>query len=291
MSKISVIIPVYNVVNELETCLNSIINQTYGHLEIICVNDGSTDGSGEICERFAAQDSRIIVIHQKNAGLSAARNTGIDRATGDYLAFIDSDDWIEDNYFEELYQNIQETNADISVVNYYRFMDETKEFVWYTLKGSASREVFQSKAILEDYYDIKHNRYTNVVVAWGKLYKRHLFKDLRYPVGRYCEDDFTTYKAIMLADTLVFSYDPLYIYRTRDNSLSGEQFNLRRLLDYREAHEERLALLATKGYDISCHIEPYKNKLELLKTKLLEIGEIDEYQRAVRDLAILNKAD
>lgn len=289
MAKISVIVPVYNVIKELPLCLDSLIGQTYQALEIICVNDGSTDGSATMCETYASKDDRIKVIHQSNAGLSAARNRGIEEATGDYLAFIDSDDWVEHDYFEVLYQNMMATGADISFVNYYRYVESEKNFVWYSLRGDTPVEVLDSKALLEDYYNIDRNRYTNAVVAWGKLYRKHLFEHLRYPVGRYCEDDFTTYKAIMLADQLVFSNDPLYVYRQRDNSLSSEQFNLERLRDYREAHEERMALLASKGYDISCHIQPYINKLELLKEKLLDLGHIDDYQKTLRDLAFLKQ--
>lgn len=287
MSKISVIVPVYNVVDELSQCLDSLINQTYEELDIIVVNDGSTDGSASLCQEYAEKDKRIKLIHQKNAGLSAARNRGIDEASGDYLAFIDSDDWVETDYFQVLYDNMIAYKADISVINFYRYFDESREFVWYSLKGEAPTEVKSSKEILEDYYNLKHNRYTNVVVAWGKLYKRCLFEGLRYPVGRYCEDDFTTYKAIMKAKKLVFSYDPLYIYRERQSSLSDENFTVRRLLDYREAHEERIALLAIKGYDIGCHIQPYLNKLAFLREKFLDMGEIDEYERTVRDMQLV----
>lgn len=119
--KITVIVPVYNVENYLNKCLDSIISQTYKNIEIVVVNDGSTDASGEICKEFSEMDHRILYIEQENAGLSAARNTGLDNMSGNYVTFVDLDDWIEQDYVETLYKKIVEYQADIAVGNYYSF--------------------------------------------------------------------------------------------------------------------------------------------------------------------------
>lgn len=115
---ISVIIPIYNVEEYLEKCVNSVLNQTYSDLEIILVDDGSTDNSGKICDELKNKDNRIIVIHQENQGLSAARNAGIAKALGEYIAFVDSDDYIMEDMYETLYKNLEKTDADISICKY-----------------------------------------------------------------------------------------------------------------------------------------------------------------------------
>ena len=115
MEKISIIVPVYNVEKYLKTCLDSIINQTYQNLEIILVDDGSTDNSGEICEEYRKTDSRIILIHKENEGLSMARNFGLDIASGDYISFVDSDDFIARNMMEALYNRLLETQSDMAI--------------------------------------------------------------------------------------------------------------------------------------------------------------------------------
>ena len=280
---ISVIIPIYNVERFLQQCLESVIAQTYASLEILLINDGSNDGSVIIAQHFAQQDARIRLVHQGNKGLSAARNTGIDHAQGDYIAFVDSDDWLEHDYFEKLMTNALATQADISSVSYYRFNDQSKEFIWYTLRDNSVIEFFTPEEAMNAYYDIIYNRTTSFVVAWGKIYRRYLFDDIRFPVGKYCEDDFTTYKLILASNGIVMDTTPLYCYREREASLSGETFSVQRLNDYREAHEERVAVLATHGLELKPHLIVYRNKLVFVRDRLLEIGAIHQYERAARD--------
>ena len=128
--KITVIVPVYNVEHYLDKCLDSVIKQTYKNIEIIVVNDGSTDNSGEICQEYAQKDNRIVYIEKENGGLSDARNAGLDQMTGSYVTFVDSDDWIEQDYVETLYQKITEYQADIAIGNYYSFDEERSVFLF-----------------------------------------------------------------------------------------------------------------------------------------------------------------
>ena len=174
--KISVIVPVYKVEPYLSRCLDSIINQTYRNLEIILVDDGSPDRCGEICDEYARQDSRIRVIHKANGGLSDARNHGIDVAIGDYIAFVDSDDYIATDMYEKMLARLELDNSDMVVCNYYRF-DEGSAPPKDGYIQLPDRVLTQDEAF--DFYLQIGGDY---VSAWNKLYKRTIFDDLRYPV-------------------------------------------------------------------------------------------------------------
>lgn len=183
-AKISVIVPVYKVEPYLSRCLDSIINQTYRNLEIILVDDGSPDHCGEICDEYARQDSRIRVIHKSNGGLSDARNHGIDVATGDYIAFVDSDDYVTTDMYEKMLARLEFDNSDMVVCNYYRF-DEGSVPPEYGYINLPDRVLSKDEAF--DFYLQIGGDY---VSAWNKLYKRGIFADLRYPTGKIYEDTF-----------------------------------------------------------------------------------------------------
>ena len=220
VEKISVVIPMYKVEKYLKKCIESVLKQTYTNLEIILVDDGSPDKCGEICEEYKKKDSRIKVIHKENGGLSDARNKGIDVATGKYVTFIDSDDFIEENYIEFLYNLIQKYNADISIGSHKviynnRIIDKStyKEF-------SENSEKILEKILYDDGVDLS---------AWGKLYKIKLFDEIRFPKGRLYEDSATTYKLIHLANVIAVSSRPIYNYVMRNNSISQGDFNLKKM--------------------------------------------------------------
>ena len=180
---VSVIIPIYNVEKYLKKCIESVINQTFSDLEIILVNDGSTDNCKEICEDYKSKDNRIKFIHKSNGGLSSARNAGIQVATGDYYTFIDSDDYIMSDMIEQLVYMAQLTDADISLcckTNQENGFEEgiNKKIEIFT-KEEALKCILTEKKILTS--------------AWGKLYKRKLFNEVRYPDGKIYEDLGTTY--------------------------------------------------------------------------------------------------
>lgn len=213
---ISVIVPVYNVESYLERCILSIVNQHYEHLEIILVDDGSKDGCPIICDKWADKDKRIKVIHKKNGGLSDARNVGIEAATGDYLLFVDSDDYIELTMCDRLLTAIENTEADIAVCNL--FWDYPKHKKVDKLQ-QMDGDVVPKTRILEEYF-LRSS--VAMVVAWNKLYRRKLFfttENIRYPVGRLHEDEFTSYRLLYTADKTVFIDAPLYHYVQRDNSI------------------------------------------------------------------------
>lgn len=238
MSSVSVVIPVYNVEEYLKECLDSVVNQTYGDLEILLVDDGSTDGSSKICDSYAARDSRITVVHQANAGLSAARNKGIDLASSKYITFIDSDDVIALNFIELLMNKIESENADIAECDFLDFFSDLPSF--------DSDETFSLKTgmqSLHDLYDISARN----VTAWGKIYKTELFSSVRYPVGKTHEDVFTTYKLFYFAKKVVQLKSRLYYYRKRSGSITAS-FNRKRL-DILDAYCEINDFFVEHGVD------------------------------------------
>lgn len=208
---ISVIVPVYNVRPYLKRCIDSIIAQTYSNLEILLVDDGSTDGSGELCDVYARQDARVQVIHKKNAGQAAARNDAIDIARGSYLGFVDSDDFIDCRMFEILYQDLTEHDAQISIVTFQEFTEEKEATVSRNLMSiecQAGEKILQKLLLEEKIGDF----------SWNKLYRRELFKEIRYPVGRMMEDQGIMYKLVDQCTKVTYRPIRLYFYYQRPDS-------------------------------------------------------------------------
>lgn len=212
---ISVIVPIYKVEKYLKKCVESILEQTYSNLDIILVDDGSPDNCGDIIEEFRKKDERIRTIHQKNGGLSDARNSGIKIAKGKYIVCIDSDDWIEKNMIEVLYNDIINTNSDISVCEFVE--EDDFQNILSTKKYTNEIIEFNSKEALKSL--IKQDILTNH--AWNKLYKASLFEGVEYPKGQLMEDVSTTYKLFEKANKIVYQNTSLYHYIQRGTSILG----------------------------------------------------------------------
>ncbi len=215
---ISIIVPVYNVEKYLDRCLKSIINQTYYNLQIILVDDGSTDSSGKKCDLWSKRDRRIIVIHKENGGLSSARNSGIEASLGNYIGFIDSDDWIDPKMFEVLYSNLMKFNADVSDVNSYI----TSSVVEYINKEERCT-VIEGVEILKDY--IVSEKFS----CCRKLYRKKVIGDIRFPVGKINEDIATNFLFLTGAKRLVKSSLVMYYYYRNPHSITGEKFKIKDL--------------------------------------------------------------
>ncbi len=235
--KISVVVPVCNVEIYLSKCIDSIINQDYKNLEIIIVDDGSTDSSGEICQKYADADNRVRIIHQDNQGLSMARNNGIDIATGEYIGFIDSDDWIRPDMYSTLYNNAVKYDADISIINF-NYVLPSGEYVPFAKENTGIK-------VFDGIYKVAHNIRTTNNFVWNKLYKKNLFNNIRFPKGKIFEDIFTMYKLIDTANKIVVSSDCKYYYVRHDNSITLSQFNMGHL-DNIEAYIERYRYISEK---------------------------------------------
>lgn len=215
---ISLVVPIYKVEKYLARCIESIMNQTYKNLEIILVDDGSPDNCGDICDYYAKKDQRIKVIHKKNGGLSDARNVGIDIARGDYIGFVDSDDYIHPLMYERLWDSMQSSESDIAVSNIEKVYGEAMKFPSITADEVAIYDGIQAiKNILDK------NRHVVSVVAWGKLYKKSLFDGVRFPKGKIHEDEFTTYKLYYKSDRVVELSGRYYYYFQREDSIMGSK--------------------------------------------------------------------
>ena len=230
---ISIIVPIYNVEEQLEICINSILNQTFSNFELILVNDGSPDNCGKICDEYQKKDNRIKVIHKENGGLSAARNSGIEIATGKYIAFVDSDDIIHPRMYEILFECINKSNSDIVQCKFKKFksLDEVKDDL-DNYNGYFKK--YDNKTAIMDMID---NNDINVN-SWNKLYKSELFETLRFPKGKIHEDEFLTYKLLYNSRKITYVDEELYYYYQNDNGIMNGSSILKRL-DRIEALEER----------------------------------------------------
>lgn len=241
---ISVIVPVYKVEDYLNRCIESIVEQTYSQLEIILVDDGSPDNCPFMCDAWAKKDDRIQVIHKKNGGLSDARNAGMLIASGKYIAFVDSDDWIHSQYIELLYTAIKKYDADIAGCDIRWVYDDSIQCEHV----SAMMESYTSEEALETL--IKGIGFR--AVAWNKLYNRRLLQDEYFAIGRYHEDEFFTYKILAKTERLAFVNAELYFYFQREGSIMNSSSS--KHLDVLDAYLERLAFLQNK-YPVLYHVD------------------------------------
>lgn len=209
-SLISIIVPVYKTEIYLHKCLSSIVNQTYKNLEIILIDDGSPDNCGKICDEYAERDMRIKIIHQKNEGLSAARNAGLRIAKGEYIGFVDSDDWVDADMYEVLFKGVEEYEAQIAICGYYDIVDNNFREVREEHTTLCNRDEAIHHLILD-------RTFTNHV--WNKLYKRELFDGVLFPYGRAFEDIATTYKLFEKARNIVCLNSSKYYYLRRQDSI------------------------------------------------------------------------
>lgn len=237
---VSVIVPVYNVEKYLKRCVESIIKQTYFNLEIILVDDGSTDSSGTLCDQLKTLDKRIKVLHKKNGGLSDARNCGIREAHGEYLVFVDSDDMIHPEFVKVLLNILEKNKADISECGYVRFKDEPiiKKLSQNKVTCLGSKEALELLTV---------GRYEKHIVAWNKLYKKSLFKNIEFAFGKLHEDEFTTHKLFANAKTIAITNTPLYFYYYNTDSITTKKIKNNRL-DAIEAIQSRYYFFREKSY-------------------------------------------
>lgn len=243
---ISVIIPAYNVEEYLERTLNSVREQTYRDLEIIIVDDGSTDNTGSIADKAGEEDKRIKVIHQDKAGVSKARNTGLDAATGGFIVFVDSDDRIRENMLEILYADMERTGAELVVCAH----EEGPET--FSSKEISDKEELKVYKDTDKYMMLFNEHKGESVVLWGKLYRMELFLDLRFPEGKIHEDEYVAHYILERSSTV--AYDPriLYYYYKRPESITTDPFSKKRL-DCIPALTDRISFFENNGNEILLH--------------------------------------
>lgn len=234
---ISIIVPVYNVESYLTQCIESLINQTYKNLEIILIDDGSTDKSGEICDLYKEVDNRIRVIHKKNSGVSSARNIGLDIAKGDYIGFVDSDDFIDLMMYEKLYLQIEVNDADMIKCN---FIEVKKNKIQNDIVSTGDVTIYTREEALYNFIckEYSHNKPFKTVV-WNALYKKELLENIRFPEGLLYEDGYISPKLFLKSKKLLYLDECLYYYRINDNGIMSKgltQQSLKSIDDWKEIH-------------------------------------------------------
>lgn len=267
--KISVIVPIYNVEKYLDKCIESITNQTYKNLEIILVNDGSTDNCGNICDRYAEIDSRIKVIHKENGGLSDARNTGLEISTGDIISFVDSDDYIDSEMYQIMVDKLIELNADIIECNINYVFE--KEIIEKNIL--IQKELYENKEAMKEL--ILERTFHQTV--WNKLYKRECINKIYFEVGKTNEDEFWTYQVFGNANKIAIINNPLYFYVQRQGSIMNSEYSIKRL-DGIEARYERLNYINQR----------YNSLLKIEKERFL-FNCLYHYQQILKSNHIFNK--
>lgn len=239
MPLISIVVPVYNVEHYMRQCLDSICGQTYRNIEVVVVDDGSTDGSGEVCDEYARRDPRVVVVHEKNGGLSMARNVGMKHAKGDYFMFVDSDDWVEPYFCEYALTMLKDNNVKLVAFGHERFYEEPgKKRVSKSVHVRKPKKISASRAI-----GFLLGRVVVYNYAWNKIYDRTLFEGVEYPVGRVYEDNAVTYKVVHRAGEVFLSDRVLYHYRRRETSISFNRYKPQNIKDRFQIWEERLEFL------------------------------------------------
>lgn len=234
--KISVIVPIYKVEKYLCRCIDSILAQTYENLEIILVDDGSPDNCPDMCNEYAKKDKRIIVIHKQNGGLSDARNVGIESVTGEYIIFVDSDDFVSPTMIEKMVEALTISNSDLCICNI-NYVEENGEAIENKNKKSPIKNGVYSRDDLFGF--LVGDGYWFYVTAWNKMYRTEIFRNIRFQVGKYHEDEFLVNKVIDCCDKIVCLEERLYFYVQREGSIMNTTYSVKNL-DGVEAKVERL---------------------------------------------------
>lgn len=278
MEKISVVIPVYNGEKYLKQCVDSVINQEYTHLEIIIINDGSTDKTALIAEQLKASDSRIRLLHKKqNEGLGAARNSALAMITSKYFVFLDSDDWIDPNHVSDLYDLLKRTDSDIAIANFTQYDNKTGKYNVHITDKDYYEKVYTPQEWFHFQYGHGHNLSLCFTISCCKLYKKSLFEHILYPTNIYGEDDYTTWKCYLMADKIAYMHRSSYIYRVHGTSMT--QTNDSATVFSVGPVAERLEVLSLLGIDVSKEVAAYKWRLQINRDNALKNGDIETYKR------------
>ena len=239
---VTIIVPVYNVESYLDNCLESLTGQTHANLEIILIDDGSSDKSPAICDRWARSDKRITVLHQCNQGLSAARNTGINHAHGAYYAFVDSDDYVEPNYIQKMLDRIVADGTDMVICSFVR-EDQDKKPLQTQDKTSVDRPTILSQQECLNRFRMGYE----YILAWNKLYRASIWDTYRYPLGKIHEDEFAFHHIISRCTTISVIPDRLYHYVLHSGSITHSEYSIQNL-DIVEALTQRLKFFVERNY-------------------------------------------
>ncbi|QKT15263.1 glycosyltransferase family 2 protein [Limosilactobacillus reuteri] len=240
---ISVIVPVFNVEAWIEKCIYSILSQSFEDYELVIVDDGSTDNSSKICKSLSLIDKRIKYFYKENGGLSDARNYGLKKATGEYIVFIDSDDYIDKNYLYLLFNSIKKNNSDVAVCGF-KWVDEKGNIIHNVpISNIEQQYLISGKKLL---YDVFNSEGYAFIVVWNKIYKKEIFNHLSFDVNRLYEDEFINYKLFWNVHKVSIVNQQLYYYVQRDGSIKNSDISIKKIKDFNDLHKERMLFYKSK---------------------------------------------
>ena len=275
---VSVIVPVYKVEKYIHQCIDSIINQSYRNLEIILIDDGSPDNCPQICDDYKQKDDRIRVIHKDNGGLSSARNAGLDICTGDYIAFVDSDDMVQNNFIEVMLEKSINNSADICICDFLKFCDND-QIIEQNTSGDdivLTKELAQEKMLKKNAIEF--------IVMWNKLFKRYIFDALRFPQGRINEDESVIHYVYSECKTNIIKIsEPLYCYRFNDASIMNTKFSISRL-DCLIAFKDRMEFYQKTNQQRLYELSQIKYLYSLKRMYLLTYKNIDDNNQYLKTI-------
>lgn len=257
---ISIIVPIYNGEQYLPYCLESILKQKYHNFEVILVNDGSIDSSEAICRQYVNRDDRFRYVQKEHGGASSARNYGLELVKGEYVTFIDADDWVEENYLELLYQSLKENNADISVSTYKKFDVDTNLFYLHAFQINESNQVFTQKELVEKLPQLERITESFEIIG-GKLVKKSLLLGIQFNERTQLSENMEFwFKLYLLSNRIAFVNKEIYNFRLQDSE-ARKLYNAKNYVDDIRVRMDRIPLLVAKGYDTKPYLENLKNYL------------------------------
>ncbi|HEL1997064.1 TPA: glycosyltransferase family 2 protein [Streptococcus suis] len=286
---ISIIVPVYNVENYLDECIQTVLAQTYSNWELLLINDGSTDSSGTICDDYAKGDERIYIKHiKKSKGVSEARNTGLSLAKGEYITFLDSDDGIREDFLETCLTTAIQHDVDI-VIGHFFIWDENQQTFYYFVEQSQKDtiELISAQEALNRQVVWKNLNTAPFVVPWGKLFKASLFDTVRFPKNKRYEDEYTIHKTFLKAKQIALIHSEFYMYRRHGQSFMTTDFKLETAMNNIEALEERIVDLVLAKKDTELVRQKLYNVLLHTKHEL----EVHQCSDSLEYLRVLNKLE
>ena len=310
--KITVIVAIYNIEKYLENCIKSIINQNYKDLQILLIDDGSTDGSGEICDKYARLDKRIEVIHKKNGGLADARNLGMSLAKGKYISFLDGDDYIYPTFYINLYDLIEKYSADIAECDFIRINEDdlknAEEIIYIeNEKLTIEESIITKKEAVNELFGTKLKPYVKKVVVWNKLYNAKVLNNIQFPFGKLHEDEYTTYKILNNSEKIVTTNKILHGYIQTKNSIMRREIKQKRIDDNLDAYIQSSNFFKDKNnveIEMKCRRRYLENCIELsgkvLKSenenkekqlKEIENNFIFNYVKYIKDIILYNSEE
>ena len=277
---ISVIVPIYNVENYLRMCLDSIQNQTYKNFECLLINDGSPDNSAEICREYAAKDSRFRYFEKENGGVSSARNLGMKCANGDYITFVDPDDWLDPDYLEILYLKMMEYDADVAIATYKKYSVSDRCYYFHVLDQDYYEKIYTGDELLAE-LPYRESFDSTFNVSWGKLFKRSLLYSLVFNEQRVMGEDLEfNFKVFLRLNKCLYIHKPLYNFRQHNSSTRARILTDKDLMDDLEIRMERVPYLLVRNIDPQTYIEKTK---EFLKVRIQYKEELGiEYSNGIQ---------